>query len=140
MVTQAQRAMLEAHIEAERRQDLDAILVTLSAQPSYVIPNYVVTGREALRAMYQRSMSALTPENADEYLRALEDPRVATWGDNHIVLQYSDDYPLHAGMAVVIHFDGDHIRSEDTYYTSAGRFRPDPDDGFASLPGVRRLG
>ena len=73
-------------------------------------------------------------------MRALEDPRVARWGDDHIVLEYTDDYPLHRGMVVVVVFDGDTIKSENTYYTSFVSFASGMMDGeFAQMRGVTPL-
>lgn len=137
MVLQAARKNLEAHIQGEVEQDMEALMAPLSDNARYVIPNYVLEGKAAIEAMYERAMPVLTRENADEYLRALDDPRVARWGDDHCVLEYTDDYPLHRGMVVVIHFDGDMVKSENTYFTSAGRLQAIPrDEAFEAIPGV----
>ena len=141
MVSAARMATLKAHIAAEALCDIDAIMATLGANPRYVIPDYLCEGRTALRAMYERAAGALTPENSAEYLRALEDPAVCLMGEEHIVLEYTDDYPLHAGMVVVIRFEGDLIASENTYFTHRARFPAAGDDAaFLSVPGVSRLG
>jgi hypothetical protein len=121
MVSAAARRNLEAHINAERVHDVEAVMATLSHSPHYVIPNCVLEGREAVRAMYERALKHLPTKHYDEYLRALDDPRVTRWGDDHIVLEYTDDYPLHRDMVVIVVFDGDKIKSENTYYRSAGR-------------------
>lgn len=137
MVSATARKNLEAHIAGERARDLDAALAPLAEHPRYVIPNFVVEGREALRALYELSLPHLSPENFDEYLRALDDPRVVRWGQDHCVLEYTDDYPLHRGMVVVVHFEGDRVKSENTYFTSASRFGASPmDEKFTTLPGV----
>ena len=99
------RRHLEAHIAGERAGDLDALMAALSNHPCYVVPGWVLDGREAVRSMYERALPLLSPELSDEYLRALDDPRVARWGSDHIVLEYTDDYPLHRGMVVVVHID-----------------------------------
>lgn len=119
MLSTAARRNLEAHINAERAHDIEAVMATVSHSPRYVIPNSVLEGREAVRAMYERALKHLPTEHYDEYLRALADPRVARWGEDHIVLEYTDDYPLHRGMVVIVVFDGDKIQSENTYYSSA---------------------
>ena len=120
MVSTAARRSLQAHINAERAHDIEAVMATLSPSPRYVIPNSVLEGREAVQAMYERALRHLPTEHYDEYLRALADPRVTRWGEDHIVLEYTDDYPLHRGMVVIVVFDGDKIKSENTYYSSAG--------------------
>jgi hypothetical protein len=140
MVSKAARQNLEAHIAGERARNLDALLAPLAEHPRYVVPNYIIEGRAALRAMYERSLPHLPAENFDEYLRALDDPRVTRWGDNHCVLEYTDDYPLHQGMVVVVHFENDRVKSENTYFTSGRRFNAAVfDEAFARLPGVTRI-
>lgn len=137
MVSQAARKNLEAHIQGEAERDMEALMAPLSDSVRYVIPNYVLEGKAAIEAMYERAMPVLTRENSDEYLRALDDPAVARWGENHCVLEYTDDYPLHRGMVVVIHFDGDKVKSENTYFTSAGRLQEmTRDEDFEKVPGV----
>ena len=137
MVNPQQRKNLEAHIAGELAGDVDAALAPMCDHPRYVVPNYLLEGKAAIRAMYERALPHLPAENFAEYRRALDDPRVAYFGENHIVLEYTDDYPLHSGMVVVIHFEGDRLKSENTYYTSsskvnAARF----DDAFNQVPGV----
>jgi hypothetical protein len=41
-------------------------------------------------------------------------------GEDHIVLEYTYDYPLHRGMVVIVVFDDDKIKGENTYYSSEG--------------------
>lgn len=128
MVSPMARRNLEAHIAAERRGDLDAIMAPLSDHPRYVLQERVLEGRDQVRAMYAAGLDRLTDQNMDEYLRALDDPNVASWGDDHCVLEYSDDYPLHRNMIVVIHFDADgKVRSENTYWRG-------PNPHLASVP------
>lgn len=137
MVSEAARESLEAHIAGERAGDVDAALAPMCANPRYVVPNYILDGHEALRAMYERALPHLPEENFDEILRALDDPLVAFYGENHIVLEYTDDYPLHRGMVVVVHFEDDRLKSENTYYTSTSRMSAAHfDDAFADVPGV----
>lgn len=139
MVSQAARRNLEAHIRGERARDLAALMAPLSDQPRYVIPGYVLEGRAAVEAMYRQVLPLLGPELSDEYLRALDDPAVTRWGEDHCVIEYSDAYPLHRGMVVVVHFDGDRVRSENTYLTSADRFAGAAAlDMPAGVPGVTR--
>jgi len=117
MVSERARENLLRHIEAERRRDLDAIVAPLSSHARYVIQDMVFEGRDAIRAMYARGLDNLTDENMDEYLRALDDPAVTRWGDRHCVIEYSDDYPLHRNMVVIVHFDeNDDLVSENTYW------------------------
>ncbi|MBV9840149.1 MAG: nuclear transport factor 2 family protein [Sphingomonadaceae bacterium] len=113
------RKALETHIEAERSRDIEAIVASLSDDPYYIVPGFELRGRAALRAMYQRAMPALTPENSDETLRALDDPAVTTWGPDHIILEYTRDYPIHYGMVVIVRFADGRVRSEHTFYSSA---------------------
>ena len=122
MVSALARKNLEAHIKGERAQDLSALLAPLSETVSYVVPDYVLHGRAAIAEMYRRVMPSFSPALADEYLRALDDPTVARWGDNHCVLEYSEAYPLHRGMVVIIHFEGDHVKSENTYFATTRGF------------------
>lgn len=122
MVSPAARRNLEAHIRGERARDVDAAMASLSEHPSYVIPGGLLEGREAIRAMYQNVLPQLPQEMFDEYLRALDDPAVTHWGDDHCVIEYDARYPYHHGMLVVVHFEGERVRSENTYFTSAERF------------------
>ena len=122
MVSQVARRNLEAHIAAERRHDIDAIMAPLSDHPRYVLQDKVVEGRDAIRAMYLGGMDSLSEENMDEYLRALDDPAVCRWGEDHCVIEYSDDYPLHRNMVVVVHFDVDgKVKSENSYWRGPNR-------------------
>ncbi len=142
MVSAAARKMLVRHIEAERIRDLDGVLATLSATPVYLVPGYRLEGREALRAMYTGALVRIQDGNSDEYLNALEDPEVAYWGERHCVLDYSDKYPLHRGMSVVIIWDGDHIKSEHTFFSIAKTFNAAAtmrDAAFRAIPGVIAL-
>jgi hypothetical protein len=109
------RRNLEAHIAGERARDLDALMAPLSDHPRYVVPGWILDGRVAVREMYRRALPLLSPGLADEYRRAIDDPHVARWGDEHAVLEYSAEYPLHRGRVVVVHF-GAHgrLRSETT--------------------------
>jgi hypothetical protein len=113
------RQALVAHIEAERSRDIDAILATLSDDPYYLVPGAILRGREALREMYASNVGALTPENADEYLRALDDAAVTTWGDAHLILEYTPEYPIHYGMVVIVRFADGRVQSEHTFFTGA---------------------
>lgn len=134
------RSFLEAHIAGERAGDLDALMTALSAHPRYVVPGWILDGRAAVRAMYERALPLLSPALSDEYLRALDDPRVARWGDDHVVLEYSDDYPLHRGMVVVVHFDADgRVRSENTYFATPELLARYEAVGYDGIPGARRL-
>lgn len=136
MVSETAKANLIAHIEGERRHEIDAIMAPLSAAASYVIPGYVLEGKPAIRAMYERAMPFLTQENMDEYRRALDDPAITRWGDRHCVIEYSNDYPLHRNMVVIVHFDDeDKVLSENTYWRGE---RPKPRGGpeFLAIPGV----
>jgi len=140
MVSSNARKMLEAHIAGERAHDMEALMEPLSDAPSYIVPNYLVEGRDAVRALYERSFKVMSPALLDEYLKALDDPEVTCWGENHCVLEYNDNYPLHRGMVVVVHFEGDRIKSENTYFNTSARFAGAAmDDGFAKLPGVTPL-
>lgn len=122
MVSATARANLERHIAAERRQDIDAIMAPLSPAARYVIQDRIIDGPDAIRAMYARGLDNLTGENMDEYLKALDDPAVTRWGDDHCVIEYSDDYPLHRNMVVVVHFDEDgKVKAENTYWRGPNR-------------------
>ena len=136
MVSDAARKNLEAHIAGERRRDLDALMAPLSDHPFYVITDYLLDGREAVRAMYERVLPILNDQLSDEYLRALDDPNVASWGDRHCVLEYTDDYPLHRNMIVVVHFDGDKVKSENTYFRTSKMMKAPVDEAFLATPGV----
>ena len=110
-------------------------MAPLAEVPSYVIPGYVLQGKEAVRAMYERILPHLTPELLDEYRRALDDPAVTRWGEDHCVLEYTDDYPLHRNMIVVVHFDGDRVKSENTYFRTLEQPR-ETGAALAGMPGV----
>ncbi len=86
------------------------------------MPGYVLHGRAAVAEMYRRVMPMVSAELSDGYLRALDDPAVTRWGDDHWVIEYSGAYPLHRGMVVIVHFEGDLLCSENTYFTSVRRF------------------
>jgi hypothetical protein len=134
------RRHLEAHIEGERARNLDALMAPLSDSPRYVVPGWVLEGRAAVREMYERALPLLSPALSDEYLRAIDDPRVAQWGDDHLVLEYSSDYPLHRGMVVVVHFDASgRIRSENTYSATPALLSRFADESYEGVPGASRI-
>jgi hypothetical protein len=134
------RRNLEAHIRGERAGDLEALMAPLSEVPRYVVPGWVLAGRQAVRAMYERVLPLLSPALSDEYLRALDDPGVARWGDDHLVLEYTDEYPLHRGMVVVVHFDTDGlVRSENTYFATPELLSRYAADSFEGVPGASRI-
>lgn len=138
MTEQECRAALKAHIEAERARDMDAIMDSLSDDVLYLLPGLELRGKAAVRVMYEQAWEHLTSDNADEYLRALDDPAVASWGQEHVVLAYTPDYPIHYGMFVVTHFAGGKVRSEHTFYTvTPNSASANPELGpFAGVPGV----
>lgn len=134
------RRNLEAHIAGERRQDLDALMAPLSPHPRYVVPGWVLDGRAAVREMYRRALSYLSPELSDEYLRAIDDPTVSRWGNDHIVIEYTKAYPLHDGMVVVVHFDdAGRVYSENTYYANPDLARRFPTPSYEGVAGATRL-
>jgi hypothetical protein len=134
------RRHLEAHIAGERARDLDALMAPLSDQVRYVIPGWILEGRTAVRAMYERVLSLLTPALSDEYLRALDDLHVARWRDDHVVLEYNDAYPLHRGMVVVVHFDANgRVRSENTYFATPALLSRHSTESFDGIVGATRI-
>ena len=134
------RSNLEAHIAGERVRNLDALMAPLSESPRYVVPGWVLEGRDAVREMYRRALPYLTPELSDEYLRSLDDARTTRWGDDHIVIEYTADYPLHAGMVVVVHFATQgRIYSENTYYATPALMERFPTPSYDDVPGAARL-
>jgi hypothetical protein len=134
------RRNLEAHIAGERVRNLDALMAPLSERPRYVVPGWVLEGSEAVREMYRRALPYLTPQLSDEYLSALDDPRTTRWGNDHVVIEYTPDYPLHAGMVVVVHFDADgRVRSENTYFATPTLLARHAMDTYAGVPGASRL-
>jgi hypothetical protein len=139
-VRPAARRYLEAHIAGERARDLDALMAPLSESPRYVVPGWILDGRTAVRTMYERALPLLSTALSDEYLRAIDDPHVARWGSDHLVLEYSTDYPLHRGMVVVVHFDAaDRVRSENTYFGSPDLLSRFSNDSYEGVPGARRI-
>ncbi len=115
-------------------------MAPLSNHPVWLIPNYRLEGREAVRAMYARALKVMPAAYTEEILRALDDPSVTRWGESHCLIEYSDAYPLHRGWILVVHFDGDRIAGEHGYLTlraqtSDGGFGKDLEE----LPGVTRL-
>lgn len=130
------RTALRAHIEAERARDIGAIMASLHDDCRYLVTGWELLGKDAVRAMYERAMPSLTRENMDEYLRAIDDPKVATWGPEHVVLSYTADYPVHYGMIVITRFRDGKVLAEDTFYSVA---TPDNPEAFAGVPGASRI-
>ena len=127
------RALLR-HIKAERARDVGAITVSLHPDPYYIIPGYELRGASAVRALYECNLAALTSENADEYARALTDPRVAHWAENHLILEYTPDYPLHYGITVIAHLVEAMLRSEHTFLSLVDPQATRP--ALMDIPGV----
>ena len=132
------RAALKGHIAAERARDLDGIMETVSDDVYFIIPGFELRGKPAVRALYAQAMPNLTEANADEYLRAMDDPAVATWGPELLILAYDTSYPLHYGMFVVTHFSQGKVKSEHTFINvTPNSASAQPQLGaFASVPGV----
>ena len=142
MVSDAAREMLRAHVIGELAGDLDATMAPVSDHPIWLIPNYRLAGREAVRAMYERALKVMPAAYTEEILRALDDPSVTRWGESHCVIEYSEDYPMHRGWVLVVHFDGDRIAGEHGYQTlhdQTARSAADFGKDFDELPGVTRL-
>jgi hypothetical protein len=133
------REMLLRHFLAERDRDVDATMATVSAHPSWRLPNGRVEGRDAGRALYERLLPLLPEGWPDENIRALDDSLITHWGDAHCVIEYSDEYSMHRGWVMVVHFD-DHgmIRSENAYPPPGSSLPTDHGADFESLPGVVR--
>ena len=115
-------------------------MAPLSAQPRYVVPGWVLEGRVAVRVMYERALPLLSTALSDEYLRALDDPKVTRWGEDHLVIEYNEDYPLHRDMTVIVHFDADgRVRSENTYFTTPQALERLKDTSYEGVPGASRI-
>ncbi len=138
MVSKAARANLEAHIAGERARDVEALMAPMAENPSYVIPGWRLEGRAAVRAMYESLMPILNEALLDEFRRALDDPKVTRWGEDHCVLEYDDRYPFHRNMVVVVHFEGDKVKSENSYWRTIEQPRPPP-SVFEGAEGVTPL-
>jgi len=140
-VSVAARDGLLRHFLGEQARDLDATMAPVADQPSWLIPGYLVEGRDAVRALYERTLPTLAEGWIDECIRALDDPTVIHWGASHCTIVYSHAYPMHfsQGWIMIVIFDGDRIASEIAYLT-----RPDKLSGgdlgtaFDELPGVTR--
>jgi hypothetical protein len=142
MVSDGAREMLRAHVAGELAGDLDATMAPLSDHPVWLIPGYRLAGREAVRAMYEMALKVQPAASVEEILRALDDPNVTHWGESHCVIEYSDDYPLHRGWILVVHFEGERVGGEHGYQTMPDQIARSS-DGFGSalegVPGVTRL-
>lgn len=136
MTNEECRRALVRHIEAERAHDIEAIMDSLVDDCCYLLTGWELRGKPALRAMYEMAMPSLTDDNMNEYLRAIDDPAVATWGPEHVVLSYTADYPLHHGMLVIARFRDGKVASEDTLLTVASADSP---SAFAGVPGATRI-
>jgi hypothetical protein len=136
MISAQARRNLEAHIAGERGHDIAALMASLADNPSWVVRDYRLEGRVAVQAMYERVAPILNDALLDEYLRALDDPAVTRWGDDHCVIEYTDAYPLHRNMVVVVHFENDRVKSENTYYTTSDVRSAFDDAAFRAIPGV----
>jgi len=137
MMTNAEcRAALAAHMNAERARDIEAIVDSVHEDCVWLITGWELRGKPAIRAFYERSLPSLTAENMDEYERALDDPAVATWGPQHVVLTYTSDYPVHYGMVVVTRFRDGKVIGEDTFFNVA---RGDDPQAFVGVPGAVRV-
>jgi hypothetical protein len=142
MVSNAAREMLRAHVAGEVAGDLDATMAALSDHPVWLIPGYRVEGREAVRAWYEMALKVQPVAYVEEILRALDDPGVTFWGETHCVIEYSDAYPLHRGVILVVHFDGDRVAGEHGYQTTPdqiAQFREGFGAALEGVPGVTRL-
>ena len=142
MASDVAREMLRAHVAGELAGDLDATMAPLSDHPVWLIPGYRVEGREAVRAWYELALKVQPVEYVEEILRALDDAEVTQWGDSHCVIEYSDEYPLHRGWILVVHFDGDRVAGEHGYPTTPDQIAPSREGLGAALervPGVTRV-
>ena len=131
MVRDTARRNLLAHIEGERRNDIEAIMAPLSI--AQLCDARLCAGDPGdVRIRHAPSRGS----QHDEYRRGLDDPAVTRWAEDHCVLEYTDDYPLHRNMAVIVHFDPDgRIRSENIYWRGDRPASPKGED-FLALPGV----
>ena len=67
-------------------------------------------------------------------------PRTTRWGDDHIVIEYTADYPLHAGMVVVVHFDAEVVSAARTrILRQPGLLARYPDGSYAGVPGATMI-
>jgi hypothetical protein len=110
------------HMQLEHDVKVDQLMDTVSAHPVWWIePVFRIEGRSALAELYRRVLpESGHKEMAVESMAALDDPEVTKWGDFHFVTEFSaaqGRYPLHKGMALVVHFDGLLLASERVYVT-----------------------
>ena len=90
VVSSVAREVLLRHFLAERERDVDTAMATVSAHPSWLLPNRRVEGPDAVRDLYERSLPLLPEGWFDECIRALDDSQTTHWGDAHCVIEYSD--------------------------------------------------
>ena len=109
------RDVLQAHFLAELARDVDAIMATMSDNPTWLVPGDRVEGLEAGRALYEKFLPTLPEGWFDECLGALDDPRTTRWGETHCVIEFSEAYPLHRGSVMVVHFEGNKLSEENLY-------------------------
>jgi hypothetical protein len=142
MVSEAAKQALRDHVAGELAGDLDATMAPVSDSPTWLIPGYRIEGRDGVRALYEMVLDLVPAASTEEILRALDDPNVTRWGDSHCVIEYSDDYPLHRGWVLVVHFDGDRLAGEHGYQTlpeELARVAVSFGADFEDLAGVTRL-
>src|SRR4029078_4546819 len=111
------RSALLRHARAELEMDVDAVMVTVAPDPSWLIhPLWRITGRDAVRETYRRALPSTGHSDLSaETMRAFEDPRVTSWSESMCIVEYSvapDDYPLHDGLTLTYHFKNDLVVSE----------------------------
>jgi hypothetical protein len=144
-------ALVRAHMDAEIRQDIDAVMATLIADPYYEIHplGLRIRGQSAVREMYKR----LLPGSFDYIVesRAMTfntgDPRHVWIGPDGVVIrEFCIVQPPAGGRfeiseMAIFAVEGSLLRGEQFYCNQplARLFKGALGPDFASLPGVEQI-
>ncbi|WP_138921483.1 hypothetical protein [Novosphingobium pentaromativorans] len=108
------------HMQAEHDNEFERLAATISPDPCWNLhPIGAWQGWESVLRMYHANFP-FAPEGPLEMIKGVHDPRVAMWGEDHVLFHmaiYADEYPLHRNLTILIKFQGNLVQGETVFLT-----------------------
>jgi len=117
---EARIANMVEHMLAEKDNDLERLMATVGPNPQWDLhPIGYWKGWDTVREMYWRNFP-FEPEGPEEMIKGVTDPRVAMWGEDHVIFHmalFADDYPRHRNLTILMKFEGNLVKGETVFLT-----------------------
>jgi hypothetical protein len=137
-------AALLAHEVAERANDLDGVLATLTAHPVYEFPSvgWKVEGQEGVIEFYRRTIPRMMARNIQATKRLHALGQNALFREAYVTIDADGETATCNYCAVIVVDDDENLIASERLYTDpyfAKVLAADLGDDFGDVPGVSRM-